>query len=176
MEEGYDYVQHLDIKIFFWHSYRGVLRSNSLPLTRYRDGTNQANSSQISSGLCSPPKSQERLFDSCPTHWGGQPCQREPSSRREQRNRKGPIQSPIKAATTEKGKEPEPECSPEKPIVISSDSSEGYTPLSDNESVGYFPWSENKSEGYTPLDHAESDECTSLYFPEEWCNTLVLKR
>lgn len=71
---------------------------------------------------------------------------------------KGPTQSPTKAATTEKGKEPEPKCSPEKPIVISSDSSEGYTPSSDNESVGYFPQSESKSEGYTPLDHAESDE------------------
>lgn len=95
------------------------------------------------------------------------PAEENPAPEGSKEIEKGPIQSPTKAATPEKGKEPEPECSPEKPIVISSDSSEGYTPLSDNESVGYFPRSESKSEGYTPLDHAESDECTSPYFLEE---------
>lgn len=77
------------------------------------------------------------------------------------------IQCPTKESTIEKGKEPELECSPIRPIVISSDSSEGYTPLSNNESVGYFPLSESESEGYTPLDPIESDECTSLSSPEE---------
>lgn len=49
---------------------------------------------------------------------------------------KDPIQCLTKETTTVKEKEPEIEYSPERPIVISSDMSKEYTPLSDNESVG----------------------------------------
>lgn len=80
---------------------------------------------------------------------------------------KDPIQCPTKEINIKKGKEPELEFSPVRSIVISSDSSEGYTPLSDNEYVGYFPLSESESEGYTPLDPIEFDECTSSSSLEE---------
>lgn len=66
-----------------------------------------------------------------------------------------------------KEKEPELEYSPIRPIVISSEESEEYNPLSDDESEGYTPLSETESEGYTPLSPNESEESTPLTPPDE---------
>ncbi|XP_059064910.1 uncharacterized protein LOC131856961 [Cryptomeria japonica] len=58
----------------------------------------------------------------------------------------GPTESLAKKTIPIEEEELELEYSPIRPIVISSDESEEYTPLSDNEFEGYTPPSDNESE------------------------------